>query len=244
MMGGILGKIKIKIKSNWFLYQFIFRVKKKPIFGFLNFIIMIVYSYYISFRLFGVSIKPRCFFSQRIFPVYIEKGKKSSVSFNSEIVIVFESFANANNCAAITLSNNAHIYIENTFVIGNGCHISVFEDASLNIKGRGDQPSGITCDTKVICTKEINIGKGTIISWGGYITDSSHHAVNGIIVTGVVNIGDSVWISEGVSIGPGTTIGKGSIVGCKSYLKGCYPENSLIAGCPAAIKKENILWMR
>lgn len=67
MMGEILGKIKIKIKSNWFLYQFIFRVKKKPIFGFLNFIVMILYSYYISFRLFGASIKPRCFFHKEYF---------------------------------------------------------------------------------------------------------------------------------------------------------------------------------
>ena len=41
-----------------------------------------------------------------------------------------------------------------------------------------------------------------------------------------------------------TEIGEGSIVGACSLVKGCFPNNIIIAGVPGKIKKDNIAWAR
>jgi lipopolysaccharide O-acetyltransferase len=57
------------------------------------------------------------------------------------------------------------------------------------------------------------------------------------IVSKDIKIGNNVWLAEGVVILPGSTIGDGSVVGANSIIKGCYPENAVIAGVPAKVIK-------
>ena len=50
-----------------------------------------------------------------------------------------------------------------------------------------------------------------------------------------VTIGDNVFIGNDSIILMGTTVGNNSIIGAHSVVKGCFPDNSVIAGNPAKV---------
>lgn len=52
---------------------------------------------------------------------------------------------------------------------------------------------------------------------------------------GYVHIGDNVFIGTGATILMNTHIGNNTIVGARSVVSGKYPDNVVIAGCPARV---------
>lgn len=52
-----------------------------------------------------------------------------------------------------------------------------------------------------------------------------------------ITIGDNVWIGGGAFINPGVTIGKGAVVASGAVVTKDVPENALVAGVPAVVKK-------
>ncbi|MBR2639654.1 MAG: hypothetical protein IKD39_03710, partial [Oscillospiraceae bacterium] len=52
-----------------------------------------------------------------------------------------------------------------------------------------------------------------------------------------ITIGDDVWIGGGAFINPGVTIGKGAVIASGAVVTKNVPENALVAGVPAAVKK-------
>ena len=236
---------RLKVSNNVFVYELIKSVYKKPLVGVFYFLIKLIYSYYISFKIFGLSFYPRVYFSSSLFKVKIKKNKKSKIIASSSFPIIFESFLDGDSTTTINVASGGVLKIRDTFIIGDGCRINVAENACLELHGQLDnRDSGITCNTIILCSKMITIGKGTIISWGGFITDSSQHSINGILTVAPVIIGDKVWISENVTIAPGAVLSENSIVGAKSIVKGQFPSNVLLAGVPAQIKKVNLEWTR
>ena len=96
----------------------------------------------------------------------------------------------------------------------------------------------------------ISVGKDVMCSERVHIWATDSHAIlDGL---GVVKnagkeivIGDHVWIGMDAKIGKNTKLGSGSVVGWGSVVtRGDYPENSLLAGNPASVKKQNIVWTR
>lgn len=60
-----------------------------------------------------------------------------------------------------------------------------------------------------------------------------------------VHIGEHVWIGKDVKIGKNTSIPKNSVIGWGSIVtKQFNQENTIIAGNPAKIVKENIIWKK
>lgn len=245
----MIDMLKCKIKNlenhNYILYCFFQRLWKRPILMGSDFILCYLYSSYLSFRLFGFSFVPRVFFGSDIFKVVVSKSKTSKIFSNEKIAIVFQSYMHGNTPTAIGLDNESELIIEGKVYIGNGCSFRLQSNSKLTFSGSsGSNLSGFTCDLKLICSEEITIGSGSIISWGCFISDTSNHSINGNVINKPISIGNQVWISEGCTISSGTIIGDGSIVGSKSFVKGTFPKNSLIVGCPAKVKKQNIHWTR
>lgn len=56
-----------------------------------------------------------------------------------------------------------------------------------------------------------------------------------------IKIGDNVWIGAGVIILPGCNIGNNCVIAAGSVVNTDIPNNSMVAGIPAKIKKKILL---
>ena len=130
--------------------------------------------------------------------------------------------------------------------MGPNVHISVGSFGVLKIKGTDKSSgSGVTCDTRIMVKKSLEIGADCIIAWDCFITDSDWHKMDGSVRTEPVIIGDNVWISHGVSILKGSSIGSGSIIGAKSIVNSKFvTKNALIVGNPARVCRQGVKWER
>lgn len=99
------------------------------------------------------------------------------------------------------------------------------------------------------CNK-ITIGDGLLTGRYVYIGDNAHGGLSqeealvlpvkrNLKSKGEVVIGNNVWIGDKVTILGGVTIGDNVIIGANSVVTHDVPSNSVIAGSPAKIVKEN-----
>jgi acetyltransferase-like isoleucine patch superfamily enzyme len=240
-----IKKYSLDRNSNKYWIFIIFTcLHKNPFLGIFYFTINFIYSLYISNKIFGFSLLPKVCFTNGIFKVNVNIQKDCKINTINGIVILFEKW-NAGTSSTIIISQSSVLSLHSYFIIGDGCKISISNGGHLIIKGSdANNESGITCNSIILCSNNIEIGKSVIISWNCYISDSSQHKINGALKLSSVKIGDKVWISEGVSISPGTILGDGIIVGAKAYVSNVYPPGCLIAGQPARVVKNNITWSR
>jgi acetyltransferase-like isoleucine patch superfamily enzyme len=59
-----------------------------------------------------------------------------------------------------------------------------------------------------------------------------------------INIGNHVWIAAKCHVLKGVSIGSNSIVGAGSIVTKDVPENCIVAGVPAQVKKTKVTWLR
>ncbi|MEH8021234.1 acyltransferase [Rheinheimera metallidurans] len=238
--------ISLKDRDGEFLYWvylFFMYVRKYHIFSLPIFLSMVLYSYFISIRLFGISIFPKVCFSSGLYRIRLIRSHKSTAIIIKGILI-FEKWRSGVP-TTITLGANSTLEILNTFVLGDNCKIAVASCGHLKICGKSiDQLSGITADSIILCSQKVEIGEGSIFSWNCYISDSSQHTYNGSLKVEPIVIGSHVWVSEGVTLAPGSKIGSGSVIGAKSFVKGEFPKAVFLAGSPAKIKSTDINWKR
>ncbi|WP_457743406.1 acyltransferase [Sulfurimonas sp.] len=141
------------------------------------------------------------------------------------------------------LKITGEIYFSGKVKIGVGAKINV--SGTLQVGENFD----ITGDATLICANEISIGNNTMIAWQTIIMDTDQHAIHSIQDNIRINkdkkitIGNNVWIGAKSLILKGSNIPDGSIVGANTTLsKSFKTKNSIIAGNPPKVLKENIKW--
>lgn len=96
--------------------------------------------------------------------------------------------------------------------------------------------------------ESIKIGNHCLIGSKTIITDHYHGNTSSAhsdtprcfseLTTKAVTIGNNVWLGDNVSIMPGVELGDNVIVGANSVVTHSFPNNVVIAGCPAKIIKQ------
>jgi acetyltransferase-like isoleucine patch superfamily enzyme/coenzyme F420-reducing hydrogenase beta subunit len=141
----------------------------------------------------------------------------------------------------LLIENGATLEVENDLSIAYGSDIEIFKGAVLKFGGKG----GTNINCTIICAERIEIGKGVMIGRNVTIRDNNgNHYINrqGYKNTRPVIIGDKAWLCEGCTIMPGVHIGDGAIVGAHAFVTGNVPAYAMVAGNPARIVDEDVLW--
>jgi acetyltransferase-like isoleucine patch superfamily enzyme len=174
--------------------------------------------------------------------VNIKKGKSSKIIINGKCRL--ESFHNRTTPINIFVLDEAKLVIDGDFIIGPGVEIIVAKQAKLTIGGcQNESGAGITCDSRIMVKRKVEIGKDFLCAWGVFITDSDWHLINEQITTKDVVIGDHVWIANNCSVLKGSQIGHGCVIASHSKLAGkSYGNNSLIGGVPAEVIRQPVKW--
>ncbi len=97
--------------------------------------------------------------------------------------------------------------------------------------------------------RKIHVGKDCMFSSGINVWTTDFHPIYDLETNKRVNeeqdiiIGDHVWLGQEIFISKGSIIPSGCVVGAKSFVNKAFTkENTIIAGIPAKVVKENIRW--
>lgn len=136
------------------------------------------------------------------------------------------------------------VVFEGKCIIGQGGKISVGKDGQLTF----GENFVMTAESSIVCTKMISFGINCLMSWDILIMDTDFHKIknkNGEIInpTQDVTIGNNVWIGCRATILKGSEIPNDCVIGANTLLnKPLNQSNTVYAGSPIRIAKENITW--
>lgn len=140
----------------------------------------------------------------------------------------------------ISLKSNSQLTVTDHFKVYSGSRISVSHHAHL-VLGSGYINHG----ANIACFEKIEIGNNVAISEFVTIRDSDNHHIEGLgahQMTQPIKIGNNVWIGMHATILKGVTIGDGAIIAAGAIVSKDVPPNTLVAGIPARVIKENVNW--
>lgn len=143
-----------------------------------------------------------------------------------------------------SLCLHGKIIIKGFCDIGQGCNISIRENALLQI----GEDLTISGNCKINVYKKIMLGSKVFIAWNTHLHDTDYHYIirdNKIFNNreDTIEIGNKVWIGHDVTVAKGTSIPSDCIVASHSLVKGRFPYQEggmLLVGIPAQIKCSNI----
>lgn len=123
------------------------------------------------------------------------------------------------------------IFVEPPFHCDYGYNIHVGENFYANF------------DCLILDACEVRIGNGCLLAPGVHIYTSEHPVRAAERAAGLesalpVRIGDNVWIGGRAVILPGVSIGDNVIVAAGAVVTKDVPDNVMVAGNPAAVRKE------
>ena len=159
-----------------------------------------------------------------------------------EIQTVFQmnapwgKFTHRNPVGVFTLNENSSFFCSD-MTVHCGSKISVGKNTTLKL-GSGY----INNNCEIRCSNSIIIGNEVAIADNVVIRDNDSHEIDGSPLTAPVIIGNHVWIGTRAIILKGVTIGDGAIIAAGAIVTKDVPPNTLVAGIPATVKKENVKW--
>lgn len=142
---------------------------------------------------------------------------------------------------------------------------SVEQESALKELLGTEIPEGVTVLAPVYFDygNYTKLGKGTFVNHGCYFMDggtvtvgenvfigpfcgfyTATHPMNytdrnkGLEKALPITVGDNCWFGANVSVMPGVTIGSGCVIAAGSVVTEDVPDNSMVAGVPAVVKKE------
>ena len=139
------------------------------------------------------------------------------------------------------MSKNANLVCNGNFTMYEGSAIVVLEGGRLELGNNSYMNASL-----IQCALSIKIGNNCAIAGGVLIQDTDFHTVieNGVEKSYIkpITISDNVWICAKATILKGVTIGEGAVVAAGALVTKDVPPHCIVAGNPAKVIRENILW--
>lgn len=190
---------------------------------------------YILYKVRGINNIIKIYNSKVVKSSFSFNGKNNSIIFNDNANMYYTNINIVGNNNKVTFNGCSGIL--SLVLRGNNCEINIGKDSTME-----------TC--YMVCmgqNNSITIGNDCMFSGKVEMWNSDTHLItdmerNGINPSKPINIGNHVWLGKNVKILKGVTIGNNSVVGMGSIVTKDIPENSIAAGNPAKIIKNNIKW--
>lgn len=192
----------------------------------------------------GAAAQPNTFLHQDD----IHMNHSSVIFKGTNNGLILEKGAILDHSQITFYGDNALVYIKKTYDhhirikldIHTGCTVFMDEGASFN--GR----------LNVVVSEHQNliVGKDAMFSFDSWIRTSDVHAIYHLERNQRINagksifIGEHVWVGQDVKILKGAMIGSGSVIGAGAVITSTVPNNSIAAGNPAHVIKQDIFWER
>lgn len=177
-------------------------------------------------------------------------GKGSAFKNSSMEIAPTGIFTCGNDCVftntKITLRENASL------TLGYGCHIRgriIVEPDSHIVIGHGLMCAFFDIKMQANEGASIHVGNDCLFS-NVEICNSDMHSIFDIATGKRINpardvrIGDRVWLAANARVLKGAKISSDTVVGAESVVSGEHPANVILAGSPAKIVREGIMWTR
>jgi acetyltransferase-like isoleucine patch superfamily enzyme/coenzyme F420-reducing hydrogenase beta subunit len=139
------------------------------------------------------------------------------------------------------IEDNATLEVNGWVTISYGADIEIFKNAKLTFGG----DTWCNINLTIICMERIDIGKYVTIGRDVSIRDTNgdHYISRENYQTyRPVVIKEKAWLASGCTIMPGVTIGEGAIVGANAVVVKDVPPHTIVAGNPARVIRENVLF--
>lgn len=153
-------------------------------------------------------------------------------------MLIFGNSVPKNLTTVIVCSSQSTLSLKEGVCIGRGATLSVAPRAKLGI----GEDTSVGHGSRIFASTSIQIGQRCAISFGVTILDDDGHGFGLPPYSAPVCIEDDVWIGCNVTILKGVTIGKGTVVAAGAVVSRSCPPYSLIAGVPAEVIREGVLW--
>ncbi len=140
--------------------------------------------------------------------------------------------------AKIKLGRNIWVDTELNIICGNNTKVQIGNSTSF-VKTTLHSSYG-----------EIDIGNDCMFSSGIFVRNHDNHFIfdaetgDRINYSRKVKIKDHVWVGQNSILLAGFSIGNGAIIGAGSISSSIFPDKVVIAGSPARIIREGIIWHR
>lgn len=197
----------------------------------------------IIIKCFGVRNLLLKIFNKRFRKVYPFKNSFYDIHKNASVFIEKQfsfnvKWSNHDHRSSLLIMRKNSKLIVKDFNIYSGAQITINQNAELILN-----TGYINHNVNISCFEKIQIGNNVAISENVTIRDSDNHKVsNSNIVKAPIIIEDDVWIGLNVTILKGVTIGSGSVIAAGSLVNKSVPKNTMVAGVPAKVIKENVYW--
>lgn len=169
--------------------------------------------------------------------VQLDKG--ACMELNARFITGRKQLKHSRMETRILVQKGGKLVVDGDFTMFGNSYILVATDGKLVLKG-----GFINENVQITVGDTVQIGRNATIGRDVVIRSYDAHTIidKEYKISKPINIGDNVWIGQGATILKGVTIGDGAIVAAGAVVTKNVPAKSIVAGVPAKVVKENIVW--